>query len=107
MDTTTKEKVEAHIKNNSIALFIKGTKDFPQCGFSNQVVQIFKVLGSEFETMDILADENVRAGMKEYSQWPTFPQTYINGEFVGGCDIVTEMYQSGELENMLKAVKAS
>jgi monothiol glutaredoxin len=98
MDPTAKATIEQHIKSHNIALFTKGTKDAPQCGFSNQIIQIFKTMKVEFETMDVLADEGVRQGIKEFSNWPTIPQVYLAGEFIGGCDIVTEMFQKGELQ---------
>jgi monothiol glutaredoxin len=102
MDDTTKQKIDDQIKNNTIMIYMKGTKDEPQCGFSNQVVQIFKVIGVPFETYNILEDDAIRSGVKEYSNWPTIPQVYLNAEFLGGCDIVTEMYQSGELQPMVE-----
>lgn len=85
----------------------QGTKMFPQCGFSNTCVQIFNQLGAPFEDVNVLEDERIRTGMKEYSQWPTFPQVYIEGEFYGGCDILLESYQSGELEEYVERVLAS
>jgi monothiol glutaredoxin len=81
---------------------MKGSKQFPACGFSNAVVQILKKEGVEFGTFNILADPDVRQGLKEYSNWPTYPQLYVGGKFVGGCDIVTEMHQNGELASVLK-----
>lgn len=108
MDNTFKEKMEKLLADNKVVLFVKGTPEFPQCGFSNQVMQIFKVMETPFITVDILSDDEVRQGMKVYSNWPTFPQIYVNGEFIGGCDIVTEMYQSGALQPIVeKALKAS
>ncbi len=101
MDAQLKEKITGQIAAHKIIVYMKGTKEFPQCGFSNRVVQILKVLGAPFETIDILADDAVRQGIKEYSNWPTLPQVYINGQFIGGCDIVTEMYQSGELQPLV------
>ena len=86
-----------------VVLFMKGTQDFPMCGFSMRVVQILNHLGVEFRDVNILEDENIRQGMKEYSEWPTFPQLYVKGEFVGGCDIVSEMFDAGELESVVKA----
>ena len=82
-------------------LFMKGTQDFPMCGFSARVVQILNHLGAEFRDVNILEDENIRQGMKEYSEWPTFPQLYVKGEFVGGCDIISEMFEHGELQEVL------
>ena len=102
MDSKFKEQVQKDIQANKILLYIKGNKEAPQCGFSAQVISIFKTLGLPFETRDILSNPDLRSGMKEFSQWPTFPQVYVNGEFLGGCDIVTEMYQKGELEKLVK-----
>ncbi len=86
---------------------MKGTKLMPQCGFSNNVVQILNMLGIPFETLDVLADAEIRQGIKEYSNWPTIPQVYVNGEFVGGSDIMIELYQNGELQEMLEVALAS
>lgn len=95
-------KIEDTIKNNEIVLFMKGTKEMPQCGFSATVVQILKLCGVDFKDVNVLADESVREGVKKFSNWPTIPQLYIKGEFVGGCDIAREMYQAGELQALLK-----
>ena len=86
---------------------MKGAKLMPQCGFSNNVVQVLNSLGVSYETVDVLADEEIRQGIKEYSSWPTIPQVYINGEFIGGADIVYEMYQKGELQQMIEVALAS
>ncbi len=94
-------RIENLLHGNKVMLFMKGTKQFPACGFSNAVVQILKKEGVAFETFNILADPELRQGLKEYSNWPTYPQLYVNGKFVGGCDIVTEMHQSGELAREL------
>jgi monothiol glutaredoxin len=94
-------RIEDLVKKDKVMLFMKGTKQFPACGFSNAVVQILKKEGVSFETFNILADPQVRQGLKEYSSWPTYPQLYVKGKFVGGCDIVTEMHQSGELTALL------
>jgi monothiol glutaredoxin len=94
-------RIEDLIKSHKVMLFMKGTKQFPACGFSNTVVQILKKEGATFETFNILADAEIRQGLKEYSSWPTYPQLYIDGKFVGGCDIVTEMHQAGELKALL------
>lgn len=96
------ERVQKDVAANKILLFVKGTKDQPQCGFSAHVIEIFKEIDQPFETRNILADPELRARMKEFSQWPTFPQVYINGEFIGGCDIVSEMYQKGELQKLVR-----
>ncbi|KAK6915848.1 Glutaredoxin, partial [Dillenia turbinata] len=90
------------VTSHKVVLFMKGTKDFPQCGFSNTVVQILKSLNVPFETLNILENEILRQGLKEYSNWPTFPQLYIDGEFFGGCDITVEAYKSGELQELLE-----
>jgi len=97
----TKAKIEQEIKDNKIILFMKGNKMAPQCGFSAQVVHILNSLGVEYETRDVLQDENLRQAIKDYTNWPTIPQLYVNQEFIGGCDIVTELYQSGELKEQL------
>jgi monothiol glutaredoxin len=97
-----RSRIETLIHDNKVMLFMKGTKQFPACGFSNTVVQILKKEGVTFETFNILADPEIRQGLKEYSNWPTYPQLYVNGKFVGGCDIVTEMHQSGELARELR-----
>jgi monothiol glutaredoxin len=90
------------IQKNKVMLFMKGTRQLPACGFSNTVVQILKKEGATFETFNILADPEMRQAMKDFSNWPTYPQLYVDGKFVGGCDIVTEMHQSGELATVLK-----
>ena len=97
-------RIEKVLDENEIVLFMKGTKDTPQCGFSNRVVGILKELEVEFHTVNVLADPEVRSSMKDYSQWPTFPQLYIKSEFIGGCDIVTQMHQNGELAQELGVV---
>jgi monothiol glutaredoxin len=94
-------RIEEMLKSNKVLLFMKGTRQFPACGFSNTVVQILKKEGVPFETFNILADAEVRQGLKEYSNWPTYPQLYVDGKLVGGCDIITEMHQSGELKTVL------
>ncbi|HXX66879.1 MAG TPA: Grx4 family monothiol glutaredoxin [Polyangiaceae bacterium] len=101
MSNDVRTKIEELIKSNRVMLFMKGTKQFPACGFSNAVVQILKDEGATFETYNILADPALRQGLKEYSSWPTYPQLYIDGKFIGGCDIVTELHQSGELSKEL------
>jgi monothiol glutaredoxin len=85
-----------------VVLYMKGTPVFPQCGFSAQVVQVLSLAGVKFKAFDVLADDEIRQGIKEFSNWPTIPQLYVKGEFVGGCDIIREMYQSGELAALLK-----
>jgi monothiol glutaredoxin len=96
------ERIQSTINSNKIVLFMKGNRSFPQCGFSAATVEIFEQLGAPFETVDVLQDMEIREGIKRYSNWPTIPQVYINGKFVGGCDIVRELYESGELEPMVK-----
>jgi len=95
------ERIKQDIADNPIVLYMKGTPVFPQCGFSAAVVQMLTNLGVRFKGIDILTDPSLRQGIKEFSQWPTIPQLYVKGEFVGGCDIVREMYESGELEQFL------
>ncbi len=107
MTPEVKERIDNLVKQNKIMVFMKGSKLMPQCGFSNNVVQILNTLGVPFETVDILADNDLRQGIKEYSNWPTIPQVYINGEFVGGSDILIEMYQNGELQQMVEVALAS
>ena len=101
MSTTVTERIQSEITANPVMLYMKGNAMFPQCGFSARVVQILTHLGVPFQTANVLEDPALRDGVKEFSQWPTVPQLYVKGEFVGGCDIVTEMYQSGELEALL------
>lgn len=95
------QTIQSLVDRNPIMLFMKGDKQFPQCGFSARVVQILSHLGVEFETENVLESAEMRQGIKDFSQWPTIPQLYVKGEFIGGCDIVTDMYQSGELESLL------
>jgi len=101
MDEETKNFIQNNIDNNNVVLFMKGTPDAPQCGFSMAVSNILKGLNVEFEGVNVLADQNLREGIKVYSDWPTIPQLYVKGEFVGGCDIVKEMYSDGELQKVL------
>jgi len=103
MTDETKTKIDDLIKSHRVMLFMKGTRQFPACGFSNAVVQILKKEGASFETFNILADPEMRQAVKEFSNWPTYPQLYVDGKFVGGCDIVTEMHESGELKQLLGA----
>jgi monothiol glutaredoxin len=107
MTPEVKAKIDRLLKENKIMVFMKGSKLMPQCGFSNNVVQILNTLGVPYETVDILADPDIRQGIKEYSNWPTIPQIYLNGEFVGGSDIAIELYQSGELQQMVEVAMAS
>jgi monothiol glutaredoxin len=103
MNQEVRDRIETLIKSNKVMLFMKGTKQFPACGFSNAVVQILKKESVPFETCNILADGELRQALKEYSSWPTYPQLYVDGKFVGGCDIVTELHQNGELSREFAA----
>ena len=106
MDPTTQQRIDDLVKNNEVVLFMKGNASFPMCGFSGRAVQILKACGVEpraLVTVNVLEDEAIRQGIKEYSQWPTIPQLYVKGEFVGGSDIMMEMYESGELQQMVGA----
>ncbi|MEM8718524.1 MAG: Grx4 family monothiol glutaredoxin [Cyanobacteria bacterium P01_G01_bin.39] len=107
MTPEAKAKIEQLVKENKVMVFMKGSKLMPQCGFSNNVVQILNTLGVPYETYDVLADPEVRQGIKEYSEWATIPQIYIDGEFVGGSDIAIELYQNGELQQMVEVALAS
>ena len=95
-------RIENDVRSHPVVLYMKGSPVFPQCGFSAQVVQVLSALGVKFQSYDVLADDSLREGIKEFSNWPTIPQLYVQGEFVGGCDIVREMYQSGELAEFLR-----
>ena len=95
------ERIQSEVNEAPVMLYMKGTAMFPQCGFSARVVQILTHMGVPFKTANVLEDMELREGIKQFSQWPTVPQLYVKGEFVGGCDIVTEMFQSGELETLL------
>ena len=100
--SNTHDQIDQLVKSNKVVLFMKGTGQFPQCGFSGRAVQILKACGvSSFRDFNVLEDEAVRHGIKDYANWPTIPQLYVNGEFVGGSDIMMEMYQSGELQQLL------
>jgi monothiol glutaredoxin len=96
------EFIDNEVKSNPVVLFMKGTPDFPQCGFSGQVVQILNYLGIDYKGHNVLASDELRQGIKDYTNWPTVPQLYVGGEFVGGCDIVREMFQAGELQEHLQ-----
>ena len=95
--SSVNDEIKAEVTANDVVLFMKGTPDFPQCGFSGQIVQILNHVGVPYKGINVLADAEIREGIKAYSNWPTIPQLYVKGEFVGGCDIVREMFQSGEL----------
>ena len=107
MDTQTKARIESLIHSSPIFVFMKGTKLMPQCGFSNNVVQILNALGVSFESFDVLSDPEIRQGIKEYSDWPTIPQVYLKGEFMGGSDILIEMYNDATLKEKLDIALAS
>ena len=102
MTSPAHTQIEADIKDNDVVLYLKGSADMPRCGFSMQVVQILQHLGVLYKDVDVLEDDEIRQGIKDFSDWPTIPQLYVKGEFVGGCDITREMYESGELQEMLK-----
>lgn len=107
MEATTKQRIDDLVATSPVFVFMKGNKLMPQCGFSNNVVQILHSLGVAFETFDVLSDGEIRQGIKEYSEWPTIPQVYVNGEFMGGSDILIEMYNSGELREKIEVALAS
>ncbi|MGI3210629.1 Grx4 family monothiol glutaredoxin [Roseovarius tibetensis] len=98
--TDAKTRIEDTVKASDVVLYMKGTKDMPQCGFSSRVAGVLNFMGVEFTDVNVLADEDIRQGIKDYSDWPTIPQLYVKGEFVGGCDIITEMTLSGELDQL-------
>ncbi|KAF0307822.1 Glutaredoxin-related protein 5, mitochondrial [Amphibalanus amphitrite] len=106
MSTTpeVKERIDSMVKNNKVVVFMKGIPEQPRCGFSNAVVQIMRMHNVQYDAHNVLEDESIRQGVKDYSNWPTIPQIYIDGEFVGGCDILLQMHQSGELIDELKKV---
>jgi monothiol glutaredoxin len=100
--TDVHQRIDDLVKNHRVVLFMKGTAQFPMCGFSGRAIQVLKACGvSDIKTFNVLEDEDLRQGIKDYAQWPTIPQLYVDGEFVGGSDIMTEMYQSGELQQLL------
>ena len=101
-DQVVADRIKQDIKDNTVVLYMKGTPVFPQCGFSAAVVQILTHMGVKFKGIDVLADPALRQGIKDFSSWPTIPQLYVKGEFVGGCDIVREMFESGELKDLLQ-----
>ncbi|HEV2187442.1 MAG TPA: Grx4 family monothiol glutaredoxin [Stellaceae bacterium] len=102
MDITVHDRIRQQVTDNPVVLFMKGTPVFPQCGFSATVVQILSHMGIKFKGVDVLADSSVREGIKEFSSWPTIPQLYVKGEFIGGCDIIREMFETGELQQMFE-----
>ena len=101
--STPQDQIKETVETNDVVLFMKGTKSMPQCGFSSRVAGVLNFMGVEFADVDVLADAEIRQGIKDYSDWPTIPQLYVKGEFVGGCDIVTEMTLSGELDALFEA----
>ena len=103
MDQQTNDLIKGEIEHNDVCLFMKGTPDAPQCGFSMAVVNIFKILELNFKSVNVLENQNVREGIKVYSDWPTIPQLYVKNEFIGGCDIIKEMYENGELANLFES----
>ncbi|MEG8047242.1 Grx4 family monothiol glutaredoxin [Sphingomonas aerolata] len=107
MTDDTHARIDALVKANPVVLFMKGSPLFPQCGFSSRAIAILNHLEVEFESVDVLQDQGIRQGIKAYSDWPTIPQLYVDGEFLGGSDIMMEMYQSGELKQVLDAQKAA
>ena len=102
MDDNTKNLIQTHIDSNEVCLFMKGTPDAPQCGFSMAVTNMLKLLEVDFQSVNVLENQNIREGIKAFSDWPTIPQLYVKKEFVGGCDIVKEMYESGDLAKLLE-----
>jgi monothiol glutaredoxin len=101
--TDARTRIDETVKANDVVLYMKGTKDMPQCGFSSRVAGVLNFMGVDFADVNVLADEEIRQGIKDYSDWPTIPQLYVKGEFVGGCDIITEMTLSGELDQLFDA----
>ena len=102
MDQQVKEQIENSINNNDVCLFMKGSPEAPQCGFSMAVSNILKIMEVKYQSVDVLKDQNIREGIKIFSEWPTIPQLYIKKEFIGGCDIIKEMFENGELKKLLK-----
>jgi monothiol glutaredoxin len=102
LDDTTRDRIQTEVDGNDVLLFMKGTPIFPQCGFSAAVIQVLSHLQVKFSSVNVLEDPDIRDGIKQYSDWPTIPQLYVKGEFVGGCDIIREMYETGELKTFLE-----
>lgn len=103
---SAQDKIKQQVTQNDIILYMKGTPQSPQCGFSGRSIQLLQACGAEFASVDVLADPEIRDGIKQYSNWPTIPQLYIKGQFVGGCDIITDLYQKGELQKLVTSAKA-
>ena len=103
MDENTKSLIQNHIDNNEVCLFMKGTPDAPQCGFSMAVINMLKLLEVNFQSINVLEDQNIREGIKVFSDWPTIPQLYVKKEFIGGCDIIKEMYENGDLSKLFES----
>jgi monothiol glutaredoxin len=103
MEDSLRERIQGIIEGNDVVLFMKGTKHFPQCGFSATVVEVLRRSGAEFQDVNVLEDPAIRQGIKEFANWPTIPQLYVRGKFVGGCDIIRQMYENGELDAVLSA----
>ena len=103
---SAQDKIKQQVTQNDIILYMKGTPQSPQCGFSGRSIQLLQACGAEFASVDVLADPEIRDGIKQYSNWPTIPQLYIKGQFVGGCDIITDLYQKGELQKLVASAKA-
>lgn len=99
---SVENRIQEQIKNNKIIIYMKGSPAFPQCGFSAAVIDVFNQLGAQYETVDVLSDPEIRQGIKEFSNWPTIPQVYIDGKFIGGCDIIREMYTQGQLQPLVQ-----
>ena len=106
MDAELKKRIEDQLGSNNVLLYMKGSPDFPQCGFSGQAVAALNAIGKPYAYVNIFEDPEVREGLKEYSSWPTFPQLYVKGELIGGCDIMVEMYHSGELQKLIEEAAA-
>lgn len=107
MTDATKQKIQKTVSDNDIVLYMKGTPTFPQCGFSSTVVQILDYLGTEYHSVNVLDDQDIRQGIKDFNNWPTIPQVFVKGEFIGGCDILREMFETGELKAFLTEKKVS
>lgn len=103
MESTVQKKIAEEVKSHPIIMYVKGTRQMPMCGFSKAVMDVFGAIGAPFETRDVLSDPELRDGIKQFTNWPTIPQIFIKGEFIGGCDIVRDLFQRGELQKMVKA----